>query len=90
LEALDRQRKRNHENPSIGVLLCRSKDEEVVEYAMSRTLSPTLVAKYETQLVPKAVLREKLREWTALLNDGEIDGPPLTPQPKENKSSKRK
>jgi predicted nuclease of restriction endonuclease-like (RecB) superfamily len=67
LEALDRQRKRKHENPSIGVLLCRSKDEEVVEFAMSRTLSPALVAKYETQLIPKTLLREKLREWAATL-----------------------
>jgi predicted nuclease of restriction endonuclease-like (RecB) superfamily len=67
LEALDRQRKREHENPSIGVLLCRSKDEEVVEFAMSRTLSPALVAKYETQLIPKTLLREKLREWAATL-----------------------
>src|SRR5260370_863164 len=31
LEALDRDRKRPHENPSIGVLLCRTKDDEVVE-----------------------------------------------------------
>ncbi len=44
LEALDRDRKRPHENPSIGVLLCRTKDDEVVEYAMSRHLSPALVA----------------------------------------------
>jgi hypothetical protein len=40
LEALDRARKRPHESPSIGVLLCRSKNDEVVEYAMSRHLSP--------------------------------------------------
>lgn len=73
LEALDRQRKRPHENPSIGVLLCRSKDEEVVEFAMSRTLSPALVAKYETRLVPKPLLRAKLREWTALFQDTNED-----------------
>ncbi len=69
LEALDRQRKRPHENPSIGVLLCRSKDDEVVELAMSRTASPALVAKYETTLIPKSLLRSKLREWTALFED---------------------
>jgi hypothetical protein len=44
--ALDRDRKRPHENPSIGVLLRRTKDDEVVEYAMSRHLSPALVAQY--------------------------------------------
>ena len=32
-----------HERPSIGVLLCATKDDEVVEYALARTASPTLV-----------------------------------------------
>ena len=67
LEALDRDRKRPHENPSIGVLLCRTKDDEVVEYAMSRHLSPALVAQYQTQMIPKAVLQQKLHEWSLLL-----------------------
>jgi predicted nuclease of restriction endonuclease-like (RecB) superfamily len=67
LEALDRDRKRSHENPSIGVLLCRTKDDEVVEYAMSRHLSPALVAQYETQMIPKAVLQQKLHEWSLML-----------------------
>lgn len=62
LEALDRQEKRPHENPSIGVLLCRDKDDEVVEYALSRSLSPALVAKYETELLPKETLRLKMNE----------------------------
>jgi predicted nuclease of restriction endonuclease-like (RecB) superfamily len=67
LEALDRDRKRPHENPSIGVLLCRTKDDEVVEYAMNRHLSSALVTQYETQMIPKAMLRQKLHEWNQLL-----------------------
>jgi hypothetical protein len=67
LEALDRDRKRAHENPSIGVLLCRTKDDEVVEYAMSRLLSPALVAQYQTKMIPKSVLQQKLHEWNLLL-----------------------
>lgn len=67
LEALDRDRKRPHENPSIGVLLCRSKDDEVVEYSLSRHLSPAMVAQYETQMIPKAVLQQKLHEWSQML-----------------------
>jgi predicted nuclease of restriction endonuclease-like (RecB) superfamily len=67
LEALDRDRKRPHENPSIGVLLCRRKDDEVVEYALSRNLSPALVAEYETKMIPRQILREKLHEWRGLL-----------------------
>jgi hypothetical protein len=73
LEALDRDRKRAHENPSIGVLLCRTKDDEVVEYAMNRHLSPALVAQYETQMIPKTLLRKKLHEWSLLLRSAAQD-----------------
>jgi predicted nuclease of restriction endonuclease-like (RecB) superfamily len=66
LEALDRDVRKPHENPSIGVLLCASKDSEVVEYALSRTLSPALVAQYQTQLPDKQLLAAKLHEFYAL------------------------
>lgn len=62
LEALDREMKRRHENPSIGVLLCKGKDSEVVEFAMARNISPTLVADYETKLIDKKLLQKKLHE----------------------------
>jgi predicted nuclease of restriction endonuclease-like (RecB) superfamily len=67
VEALDRDVKKAHERPSIGVLLCATKDNEVVEYALARTTSPTLVAEYETALPPKALLRRKLHELYAQL-----------------------
>ena len=67
LEALDRDIKKGHENPSIGVLLCRQKNDEVVEYALSRSLSPAVIAKYETALIPKELLRNKLNEFYRLL-----------------------
>lgn len=63
LEALDRDIKKEHENPSIGLLLCASKDDEVVEYALSRSLSPSLIAHYETKLPDKKLLQEKLHEF---------------------------
>ena len=59
--------KKPNERPSIGVLLCATKDDEVVEYALARTTSPTLVAEYQTMLPPKAVLRRKLHELYARL-----------------------
>jgi RecB family endonuclease NucS len=62
LEALDRDVKKQHENPSIGILLCKDKDDEVVEYALSRSLSPTLVAEYQIQLPDKKLLQQKLHE----------------------------
>ena len=63
LEALDRDVKKPHEQPAIGVLLCASKDKEVVEYALSRSLSPALIAEYQTQLPDKALLQAKLHEF---------------------------
>lgn len=62
LEALDCQKKKENENPSVGMILCASKDDEVVEYAISRTLSSMMVAEYKLQLPDKAVLQKKLQE----------------------------
>lgn len=62
LEALDRDVKKPNENPSIGVLLCKDKDSEVVEYALSRSLSPTMVSEYKMQLPDKKLLQQKLHE----------------------------
>ncbi len=62
LEALDRDVKKENENPSIGILLCKDKDNQVVEYALSRSLSPTLVSQYKTQLPDKKLLQRKIDE----------------------------
>ena len=75
LEALDRDVRKPHENPAIGVLLCASKDSEVVEYALNRTLSPTLVAQYQTQLPDRQMLAAKLHEFYALNAPQTIPGP---------------
>ncbi len=66
LEALDRDVKKPHEQPSIGVLLCATKDHEVVEYALSRAMSPALVAEYQTKLPDKRLLQAKLHEFYQL------------------------
>ncbi len=71
LEALDRDVKKPNENPSVGVILCASKDDAVVEYALSRSLSPTMVADYTLQLPDKKLLEEKLREITLLSEEEE-------------------
>jgi len=63
LEALDRDVRKAHERPSLGLLLCASKDDEVVEYALSRSLSPALIAEYQTQLPDKKLLQAKLHEF---------------------------
>ena len=66
LEALDRDVKRPNENPSVGVILCAGKDDAVVEYALSRSISPTLVSDYTLHLPDKKLLQSKLRELTDL------------------------
>ena len=63
LEALDRDVRKDHERPSIGMLLCAGKDTEVVEYALSRSVSPALIAEYQAMLPEKALLRAKLHEF---------------------------
>jgi predicted nuclease of restriction endonuclease-like (RecB) superfamily len=64
LELLDRDVRKPHENPSIGILLCKSKNDEVVEIAMSRQLSPTLISIYQTKFLDKKLLQRLLHDWS--------------------------
>ena len=66
LEALDREVKKDNENPSVGIILCASKDDEVVEFALSRSLSPTMVSEYTLKLIDKGLLQRKLKEYIEL------------------------
>lgn len=63
LEALDRDVKKEHEKPSVGIIMCKNKDYKVVEYALSRTMSPALVSKYQTELFDRTTLENKLDEF---------------------------
>lgn len=72
LEALDRDVKRPFENNSVGILLCKGKDTEVVEYAMARNTSPAMIADYETQLIPKKILAKKLHQLVEQLSKEDI------------------
>lgn len=69
LEALDREVKKQTENPSVGVILCASKDDEVVEFALSRSLSPTMVSEYTLKLIDKSLLQRKLKEYTEIAEE---------------------
>lgn len=73
LEALDRQEKKQNENPSVGIILCADKDEKVVEYAMSRTMSPTMVAEYKLKLIDKELLENKLKEISMIVEENNND-----------------
>ena len=69
LEALDRDHRKPHENPSVGIILCASKNKEEVEYAMSRSLSKTAIAEYQTKLPDKKLLQNKLHELKQLVGN---------------------
>jgi len=71
LEVLDKDLKKPHENPSIGILICKTKDDEVVKYALNRHASPTMIAEYETKLIKKSLLEEKLHEISQKIEFGE-------------------
>jgi predicted nuclease of restriction endonuclease-like (RecB) superfamily len=95
LEALDRDVRKPHERPSIGVLLCATKDHEVVEYALSRAMSPALVAEYQTHLPDKKLLQAKLHEFYELAEQQprrpaiEADNPATRPLNKPRKARKK-
>ena len=71
LEALDRDVKRDNENPSIGIILCPSADRSMVEYTLSRSLSPTMVAEYQRKLIPQEVMRKSLEEYCTFIKDNQ-------------------
>ena len=94
LEALDRDIRKPHENPAIGLLLCATKDVEVVEYCLSRSLSPAMVAEYETLLPDKELLKAKLHELYQLCAPPEeedenapVPVPPAKPKRKKKGTS---
>lgn len=95
LEALDRDVRKSHERPSIGVLLCATKDHEVVEYALSRAVSPALVSEYQTHLPDKKLLQAKLHEFyaqaerQAALPDAESEQVAVTKSAKPRKGSSK-
>lgn len=70
LEALDRDVRNEKENPSVGIILCAEKDDAVVEFALSRTTSPTMVSTYKTKLIDRTILQNKLIEYRNLLDKG--------------------
>ena len=71
LEALDRDVKKEQENPSVGIILCSSKDKDVVEYSLSKNMSQTLISEYKLKLIDKKLLETKLKEMKSLIENNE-------------------
>jgi len=71
LEALDQNEKRSNENPSIGILLCKEANREVVKYALNRSMSPTMIAEYREKLISQEVLQRSLAEFVGFIKEKE-------------------
>ena len=69
LEALDRDVKKVNENPSVGIILCSSKDKDVVEYSMSKNMSKTMISEYKLKLIDKKILENKLKEVKKIIDN---------------------
>jgi UDP-N-acetylglucosamine pyrophosphorylase len=69
LEALDRDVKKENENPSVGIILCSSKDKDVVEYSLSKNISQTLISEYKLKLIDKKLLENRLREMKRIFEN---------------------
>lgn len=54
IKAVDQEFRKDGDNPTIGILLCKSKDKVVAEYALSDIHKPIGVSEYElTQALPE-------------------------------------
>ena len=69
----DRYEKQPDENPTIGILLCSNKNDNMVRLTLPEN-SNIYASKYELYLPDKALLQKKLEEWLAEENDksGEV------------------
>lgn len=85
LEALDRDVRKSNENPSIGMILCPSADQVVVEYAMNRSMSPTLIAEYKKKLIPQETVQKLLGEYCASFETGSSQRKKIAKKKRKNK-----
>ena len=69
LEALDQEERRSNENPSIGIILCKEANLEVVRFALNRSMSPTMVAQYKEQLQVGGVIQRSLVEFCKFIGE---------------------
>ena len=69
LKALDRDVRKENENPSVGVILCSSKDKEIVEYSLDNNMTQTMIAEYKLKLIDKKLLENKIREVKNLIDN---------------------
>ena len=60
----DRYEKTEDENPTVGILLCKDKNDALVELTLPKDAN-IYAAKYELYLPDKKLLKKKLEQWLA-------------------------
>ncbi|HSK79314.1 MAG TPA: PDDEXK nuclease domain-containing protein [Thermoanaerobaculia bacterium] len=86
LSAVDEKLRHPDDQPSIGLLLCKSKNQVMVEYALRDLRKPVGVAQWETQLV--ASLPEDLRGSLPTIEELEAELGPGLPSPTGSSSTR--
>jgi hypothetical protein len=60
----DRYEKTKEENPTIGILLCKEKNDALVEITLPENAN-IYASEYKLYLPDKKLLQQKLKEWIA-------------------------
>ena len=66
----DRYVKTKNEKPTVGILLCREKNDNVVELTLPKD-SNIYASEYSLYLPDKSLLQQKLAEWTQEFEDAQ-------------------
>jgi predicted nuclease of restriction endonuclease-like (RecB) superfamily len=65
----DRYVKKDFEKPTVGILLCKEKNDSIVELTLSKEAN-IYAAEYNLYLPDKALLQQKLQEWAEEFENG--------------------
>jgi predicted nuclease of restriction endonuclease-like (RecB) superfamily len=68
----DRYVKQSFEKPTIGILLCKEKDDNIVELTLSKEAN-IYASEYNLYLPDKALLQQKMQEWADEFEKKQID-----------------
>lgn len=74
VNVIDDKLRRQHDNPTIGIILCRSKNKAVVEYALRGMSQPISVSTYRTTAAIPDEFKAKLPSIEDLQHEIEAVG----------------
>ena len=72
LEALDTFERKDNENPSVGIILCSTKNKTIVEFSKSRSISQSMVSTYSTNLIDLKAIQNAINKYRELLEKNNV------------------